>query len=53
MRDWGCIAGLAAGLVLMASPLRAQDLPVDLELVLAVDTSRSIDLHEAELQRQG
>ncbi len=47
------IVGIVTGLVLLASPLRAQDLPVDLELVLAVDTSRSIDLHEAELQRQG
>ncbi len=53
MRDLQCIAGLAAGLVLLGSPLRAQDVPVDLELVLAVDTSRSIDRQEAELQRQG
>ncbi len=52
-RDSGWIAGLAASLVLLASPLQAQELPVDLELVLAVDTSRSIDFHEAELQRQG
>ncbi len=53
MRVSGCLAGLVAGLVLTVSPLRAQDLPVDLELVLAVDTSRSIDLYEARLQRQG
>lgn len=39
----------AAGL---ASPAAADE-PVDLELVLAVDVSRSIDVAEAELQRQG
>ncbi len=49
----GWLAGVAACLVLVASPLRAQDLPVDLELVLAVDTSRSIDIYEADLQRRG
>jgi hypothetical protein len=32
---------------------RAADLPVDLQLVLAVDVSRSIDEVEAELQRRG
>ncbi|BCP54585.1 hypothetical protein K32_32020 [Kaistia sp. 32K] len=32
---------------------RAKDLPVDLELVLAVDVSRSMDAEEQELQRQG
>lgn len=31
----------------------AEDLPVDLELVLAVDVSGSIDAEEAALQRQG
>lgn len=31
----------------------AEDLPVDLELALAVDVSRSVDAGEAELQRQG
>ena len=29
------------------------DMPVDVELVLAVDVSGSIDLEEAQLQRQG
>jgi uncharacterized protein DUF1194 len=32
---------------------RAADVPVDLQLVLAVDVSRSIDEVEAELQRRG
>lgn len=36
-----------------AAPLAAQPIPVDLELVLAVDVSRSMDLDEQELQRQG
>lgn len=36
---------------LAAAPARA--LPVDLELVIAVDVSRSIDDEEAKLQRQG
>jgi hypothetical protein len=35
-----------------ALPVRA-DMPVDLQLVLAVDVSRSIDEVEAELQRRG
>jgi len=38
-------------LLLTASPAAA--LPVDLELVLAVDVSRSIDPDEARLQREG
>lgn len=38
-------------LVLAVSPVRAQQ--VDLELVLAVDVSGSIDFEEARLQRQG
>ncbi len=43
----GSLAALAAG-----TPARAQT-PVDLQLVLAVDVSRSIDEVEAELQRRG
>lgn len=35
------------------SAARAADTPVDLQLVLAVDVSRSIDEVEAELQRRG
>ena len=43
----GSLASLAAPL-----PARAAT-PVDLQLVLAVDVSRSIDEVEAELQRRG
>ena len=43
----GSLAAMAAG-----TPARAQT-PVDLQLVLAVDVSRSIDEIEAELQRRG
>lgn len=45
---------LGAALPLVAAPclLRAAE-PVDLQLVLAVDVSRSIDDDEARLQRQG
>lgn len=45
------ILGLLAPLVL-AAPVRAE-LPVDLELVLAVDVSGSIDALEARQQREG
>ena len=44
----GSLAALTA-----ATSARAADLPVDLQLVLAVDVSRSIDEVEAELQRRG
>ncbi len=44
----GSLAALAA-----ATSARADDTPVDLQLVLAVDVSRSIDEVEAELQRRG
>lgn len=43
----------AALLFLCAAPARAQDRPVDLELVLAVDVSGSMDADEKLLQRQG
>jgi hypothetical protein len=36
-----------------AAPAPARALPVDLELVIAVDISRSVDDEEARLQRQG
>ncbi|ACJ00816.1 DUF1194 domain-containing protein [Rhodospirillum centenum] len=39
--------------VLPAGASRAQELPVDLELVLLVDVSGSVDAQEAELQRRG
>ncbi len=35
------------------APARAQQVPVDLELILAIDVSRSIDEDEAALQRKG
>ena len=45
---------LIAGLIgLPALPASAEDLPVDLELVLAVDISGSVDEVEARLQREG
>ncbi|MGH6899618.1 MAG: DUF1194 domain-containing protein [Geminicoccaceae bacterium] len=45
---------LVAGLIgVPALPATAQDLPVDLELVLAVDISGSVDEVEARLQREG
>jgi hypothetical protein len=37
----------------MAAPVVAADLPVDLELVLAVDISGSVDAEEARQQREG
>lgn len=37
----------------LAAPAAAQDLPVDLELVLAVDISGSMDPGERQLQRDG
>jgi hypothetical protein len=51
MRRRTVLGGLAAGL---ATPASAQgELPVDLELVLAVDVSGSVDEVEANQQRQG
>jgi uncharacterized protein DUF1194 len=45
------LVALVAGWLAAAAPARA--VPVDLELVLAVDISRSVDDEEARLQRQG
>jgi hypothetical protein len=46
------LAGLAVlALLALATPAAAE--PVDLELVLAVDVSRSVDPEEAKLQREG
>jgi Protein of unknown function (DUF1194) len=46
--------GLLAGLALLAwRPAGGAELPVDLELVLAVDISGSVDRIEARLQREG
>ncbi len=62
MRDSASIPVLTAVLwtailwtaVLWAAPsARAADIPVDLELILAVDVSRSMDLDEQQLQRDG
>ncbi|HJT11082.1 MAG TPA: DUF1194 domain-containing protein [Dongiaceae bacterium] len=45
---------LAAVLWMAAlAPARAADTPVDLELILAVDVSRSMDIDEQKLQRDG
>ena len=47
-------AAAAAVIVLMINaPLSAEDTPVDLELVLAVDVSGSMDEGERALQRDG
>lgn len=46
------IAGLI-GLGTLSSPASAEDTPVDLELVLAVDVSRSMTAREQEIQRRG
>src|SRR5690606_33802799 len=42
-----------AALAATPTPARAADLPVDLELILAVDVSRSMDGEEQQLQRDG
>ena len=47
------VAALALLLAALAAPPAARALPVDLELVLALDVSRSMDDEELELQRQG
>jgi Protein of unknown function (DUF1194) len=44
---------LAAVLWAALSPAKAADTPVDLELILAVDVSRSMDIDEQKLQRDG
>ena len=44
---------LAAILAFLLAAFPAAALPVDLELVMAVDVSRSVDQDEARLQRQG
>ena len=49
----GSMAALAAGTTLGSRTAKADPLVVDLQLVMAVDVSRSIDEVEAELQRRG
>ncbi len=52
MRRTAAIVTIAAGLLLPAGA-RGEDVPVDLELVLAVDVSQSVDPREGQLQRLG
>ncbi|MCX5481288.1 DUF1194 domain-containing protein [Kaistia geumhonensis] len=52
MASFLCLLAILAALA-SASPARAADDAVDVELVLAVDVSRSMDVGERELQRQG
>lgn len=47
------ILGAISALLLSAIAGQAADTPVDLELVLAVDVSRSMDMDEQNLQRDG
>jgi hypothetical protein len=54
MRRNAFVFALAAASLVAAAPLvRAEDVGVDLELVLAVDVSRSMDPDEQQLQRDG
>lgn len=58
LRRLGDRARVAAGLAVAlaagaAEPARADDLPVDVKLVLAVDVSWSMDREEQEIQRAG
>ncbi|HWA49175.1 MAG TPA: DUF1194 domain-containing protein [Dongiaceae bacterium] len=54
MRRSAFTLALAAALWTAVLPsAHAADMPVDLELVLAVDVSRSMDLDEQKLQREG
>jgi hypothetical protein len=59
MRTWRAAFWIATWAALLALPVPAapqspaKTVPVDLELVLAVDVSRSIDADEFDLQRQG
>ncbi|MBZ9936383.1 DUF1194 domain-containing protein [Mesorhizobium sp. BR1-1-16] len=48
-----CLAFGLSALLAVAQPAQAADLPVDVELVLAVDVSRSMDAGERAIQRQG
>ncbi len=52
MKRRSALVGSLAAMVAAATAAKA-DTPVDLQLVLAVDVSRSIDEVEAELQRRG
>src|SRR5204863_38409 len=53
---WRLSRGMASWLLigaLMISPVRAENTPVAIELVLALDSSASVDRHEFELQLKG
>ena len=52
LRRGGRAAGLVAGL-LASGPAGAQERPVDLELILAVDASSSVSSEEFDLQMRG
>jgi hypothetical protein len=49
----GSLAVLATGPIIGTMAAKAEETAVDLQLVMAVDVSRSIDEVEAELQRRG
>lgn len=53
MRRRSVLVGSMATLATVTAPAARAQTPVDLQLVLAVDVSRSIDEVEAELQRRG
>jgi hypothetical protein len=53
MRTASLLVALAGCLTLPAPPGAAQEIDVDLELVLAVDVSRSMDQQEQALQKDG
>ncbi len=53
MRGRATALWLTLTAVLAASGARAEDTPVDLELVLAIDISQSVDNAEGRLQRDG
>jgi hypothetical protein len=44
---------IAAALMLWIASAQANDLPVDLDLIIAIDASPSVDSHEQSVQRQG
>lgn len=53
MAHWLKPVAVLTGFLLAGSVAQAQDIPVDVELVLAVDVSASIDGGEVNLQRAG
>jgi len=53
LKSQRAVAALVCALLASAAPARAQTQPVDLQLVLAVDASGSVDHTRFELQKQG